>query len=209
MMNLLIFGSTGTIGRHLVQQALSAGYQVTAFARNPQKLEDLKHPNLRFLKGDVLDGIAVEKALPGHNAVLCALGAGRKGQVRAEGTRNILRAMEKSGVKRLICQTTLGAGDSRGNLNFFWKHLMFGFLLKDAYQDHELQEKYIRESPLNWIIVRPSAFTNGKLTSNYRHGFAPTDKSINPKISRADVADFMLKQLADDTYLRKTPGLSY
>ncbi|MEQ9441886.1 MAG: SDR family oxidoreductase [Cyclobacteriaceae bacterium] len=209
MMNLLIFGSTGTIGRHLVQQALSAGHQVNAFARNPQKLEDLKHPNLRFLKGDVLDGTAVEKALPGHDAVLCALGAGRKGQVRAEGTRNILRAMEKSGVNRLICQTTLGAGDSRGNLNFFWKHLMFGFLLKDAYQDHELQEKYIRESPLNWIIVRPSAFTDGKLTSNYRHGFAPTDKSINPKISRADVADFMLKQLADDTYLRKTPGLSY
>lgn len=209
MMNLLIFGSTGTIGRHLVQQALAAGHQVTAFARSPQKLEDLKHPNLRLFQGDVLDATSVEKAMQEQDVVCCALGAGRKGQVRAEGTRNILRAMEKNDMKRLICQTTLGAGDSRGNLNFFWKHLMFGFLLKDAYQDHELQEKYIRESSLDWIIVRPSAFTDGKLTSNYRHGFAPTDKSINPKISRADVADFMLKQLADDTYLRKTPGLSY
>lgn len=208
-MNLLIFGSTGTLGRHIVQQALTAGHQVTAFARNPQKLQDIVHPNLHLVQGDVLDSASVERAMLGHDAVLCALGAGRKGQVRSEGSRTILQAMEKAGVQRFVCETTLGAGDSRENLNFFWKHIMFGFLLKEAYRDHELQEKYIRASPLNWTIVRPAAFTDGERTGIYRHGFTPTENHLKLKISRADVADFMLKQLADDTYLRKTPGLSY
>ncbi|MNS30408.1 hypothetical protein D3C72_624410 [compost metagenome] len=117
--------------------------------------------------------------------------------------------MKKTGVQRLICQTTLGAGDSRSNLNFLWKHIMFGMLLRKAYEDHQLQEKYVRQSNLDWIIVRPGAFTDGARSGMYRHGFSVNDKSLKLKISRADVADFMLKQLIDNTYLHKTPGLSY
>lgn len=208
-MRLIIFGSTGTIGKKLVQQALEQGHTVTAFARNADKLNDVRHPNLTIYQGDVFDFQAVEKAVRGHDAVLCALGAGRQGKVRSEGTRNIIRAMESTGVKRLICQTTLGAGDSQGNLNFFWKRIMFGWFLKDAFLDHEIQEKYILDSPLNWTIVRPAAFTDGVVTGNYQHGFSANNKSIKLKISRADVADFMLKQLTSEEYLRKTPGLSY
>ncbi|WP_420150410.1 NAD(P)-dependent oxidoreductase [Spirosoma sp.] len=208
-MKLLIFGSTGSVGRQLVEQAIAQGHTITAFTRQPPAVTFASHPNLTIFQGDVLDYNSVEEAVKGHNVVLCALGAGRKGGTRSEGTRNIVRAMESLGVKRLICQTTLGAGDSEGNLNFFWKYIMFGLFLKQAFIDHQSQEKYIQQSSLDWIIVRPAAFTNGKRTGTYQHGFDGNARGLTLKISRADVADFMLKQLADDTYLGKAPGLSY
>ncbi|MGV3560078.1 NAD(P)-dependent oxidoreductase [Larkinella arboricola] len=208
-MRLIIFGSTGSVGRQIVAQALAQGQTVTAFARHPAALQPLQHTRLTLHQGDVLNLAAVEQAVKGHDAVLCALGAGRKGTVRSEGTKNIIRAMEQTGVKRLICQTTLGAGDSKGNLNFFWKYVMFGFLLKEAMKDHELQEQYVRQSKLDWTIVRPAAFTDGAVTGKYRHGFASDAPALTLKISRADVADFLLKQLTTDEYLKKTPGLSY
>lgn len=205
---LLIFGATGTVGRELVKQALAQGYGVTAFARTPSKVE-LQHENLTVVQGDVLDATAVERAVRGQDVVLCALGAGAKGQVRSEGTKQIIQAMEKTGVRRLICQSTLGVGDSRSNLTFFWKYIMFGLLLRNAYADHVQQEAYVKASHLDWTIVRPAAFTDGERTGTYQHGFPGTDQSTTLKISRADVADFMLQQIVDDRYLCATPGLSY
>jgi len=207
-MKLTIFGSTGSIGIQLVKQALEYGHTVTAFVRDPSKLE-IKHKNLRVVQGDVLSLPSVEKAVAGQDAVLCSLGAGFRGTVRSEGTKNIVRAMEKTDVKRFICQSTLGVGASRGNLNFFWKYIMFGGFLRQAYADHVRQEEYVKQSHLDWAIIRPAAFTDGNRTGEYRHGFSGTDKTTELKISRADVADFMLKQLTDDTYLCQTPGLSY
>ena len=207
-MKLIVFGSTGSIGRHLLNQALQQGYSVTAFARDVAKI-DIQHENLQVIQGDVMDSASVERAIPGHDAVLCSIGAGRKGKIRSEGTRNIINAMEKAGVRRFICQSTLGVGDSQANLNFFWKYIMFGFLLRPAYTDHVNQENHVMQSKLDWTIIRPAAFTDGERTGQYLHGFSGTDKAAKLKISRADVADFMLKQLTDDTYLRKTPGLSY
>ncbi|MDH3351659.1 MAG: NAD(P)H-binding protein, partial [Gammaproteobacteria bacterium] len=88
-MKILIFGATGTVGRELVTQALEKGHEVTAFARNPSKLE-IEHPSLEIIEGDVMESALVDRAVPGHDAVLVALGAGTKGQVRATGTRNIV-----------------------------------------------------------------------------------------------------------------------
>ena len=207
-MKLVIFGATGSIGRQVVNQALSQGHTVTAFAREASKV-GFEHPNLRIALGNVMDPVSVENAIQDHDAVLCSIGAGRKGNVRAEGTRNIINAMEKLGIRRLICQSSLGVGDSRGNLNAFWKYIMFGLLLRPAYADHVRQEDYVRQSNLDWTIVRPSAFIDGERTGQYRHGFRGTDKTLKLKISRNDVADFMLKQLLDNTYLHMTPGLSY
>jgi putative NADH-flavin reductase len=207
-MRLIIFGSTGSVGRLLVEQALQDNHLVTAFLRDPNKLT-ISHPNLTIAQGDVLDYQSVKKGIENQQVVICVLGAGAKGNVRAAGTKNIIRAMESTGIKRLICQSTLGIGDSRGNLNFFWKYIMFGMFLKQAYKDHELQEKHVRESKLNWIIVRPAAFTDGVRTGSYRHGFGPNEPGLTLKISRADVADFILQQVGNDTYLRKTPGQSY
>ena len=209
-MKLLIFGSTGGTGRQVIQQALKQGHLVTAFARNSAKL-NIQHPNLQICQGDVMNLSSVEKAIQGQDAVICVLGAGKdmNSTVRSQGTKQIIQAMETAGIKRFICQSTLGAGDSWGSLNFFWKYIMFGFLLRKPFADHQQQEDYVKQSSLNWTIVRPGAFIEGTRTGNYRHGFSGTDKTSKLKISRADVADFILKQLIDDTYLCKTPSLSY
>ena len=207
-MQLLIFGATGSVGRQVVEQALEQGHHVTAFTRNPQNL-DRQHPHLKFFQGDVMDAPAVEQAVQGQEAVLCSIGNGRHGEIRSEGTRQIVQAMEKASVKRLICQSTLGVGNSRGNLDFFWKYLMFGLLLRPVYADHVLQEAYVRQSRLAWTIVRPAAFTDEERTGAYRHGFPGNERGLSLKISRADVADFMLKQLTNQSYLYMTPGLSY
>ncbi|MEZ5666471.1 MAG: NAD(P)H-binding protein [Alphaproteobacteria bacterium] len=206
-MKLIVFGATGTIGRLIVAKALEQGHSVTAYARRPEALAQ-RHPALSLVAGDARDAAAVDAAVRGHDAVLVTLGAGRKGGVRAAGTRNIVAAMERQGVRRLICQSTLGAGDSRGNLNFLWRTLMFGLLLRKALADHEAQEAHVRASRLDWTIVRPSAFTDAPADGRYRHGFAPDVQGLSLKIPRADVAGFMLRQLADRTYLHRAAALS-
>lgn len=208
---VIVFGATGSVGRHLVQQHLEAGHTVTAFCRNPSKLNIQDHPRLKVVTGDVFQAADVKQAVAGQEVVIVTLGSGksRKGNVRSEGTRNVIAAMQAQGVRRLICQTTLGTGDSRGNLNFFWKRIMFGWYLKQVFLDHELQESYVRESGLDWTIVRPAAFTDGDRLGEYRHGFASTARKLTLKISRADVADFILQQVQSDAYLHQSPGLSY
>ncbi len=210
-MKVIVFGSTGTIGKHLIEQSLEKGHQVTAFCRDASKLAQFAHPLLKTVQGDVFNPTDVHAAVKGQEVVIIALGSGksRNSVVRSEGTRNVLAAMKTNGVERLICQSTLGAGESNGNLNFFWKHIMFGWFLKQVFLDHELQERYVRNSGLNWTIVRPGSFTNGERTTRYLHGFGPGDKSVKLKISRADVAHFILNQVGDLRYLHQTPGLSY
>jgi putative NADH-flavin reductase len=206
-MNVIIFGATGSSGRHLVTQALDKGYRVSAFSRSGNITD---HSGvLRVIKGDVLNPDDVTSAVESHDIVFCTLGDGRAGGVRAEGTRNIINAMKRTGVRRLVCQTTLGCGESRNNLNFFWKHIMFGWLLKKAFLDHELQEGYIMESDLDWTIIRPGALTDGPLTRQFRHGFDSKANGLKLKISLADTAWFMLNQLESDQYIKKAAGLSY
>ena len=209
-MNLLVFGATGGTGREVVKQALEGGSTVTAFVRDPGKL-DIKHPNLKVVRGDVMDIVSVEQAVEGQEAVVCLLGGGQKrtGTVRSEGTEHIIKAMEKAGIQRFICQSTLGTGESWGNLNFFWKYIMFGFLLREVFADHEKQESHVKQSCLDWTIIRPGALVDGEQTGSYKHGFPGDDKTSKLKISRADVADFILKQLKDNSYIHKTPALSY
>lgn len=209
-MKIIVFGSTGGTGRQIVEQALAQGHIVTAFARNPAKF-DLQHANLRVVQGNVMDFALVERALQGQEAVLSSLGtpASQKDTLRSDGTQNIIRAMEKAGVRRFICMTTLGMGDSRDLLPFTYKYILVPLILRSAFADSERQEQFIRQSQVEWTIVRPGALTNGDRTGIYQHGFSVTAKGIKSKVSRADVADFMLKQLANSTYIHKTPALSY
>jgi putative NADH-flavin reductase len=210
-MKVIVFGSTGTIGKHLIAQSLEKSYEVLAFCRDKAKLSEFDHSNLKTIEGDVFNPDDVARAIKGQEVVIIALGSGksRKSIVRSEGTKNIIAAMKTNGVSRLICQSTLGTGDSNNNLNFFWKYIMFGWFLKQVFLDHELQEQYIKVSNLDWTIVRPGAFTDGEKTEHYLHGFSPKDRSIKLRVSRADVAHFILKQITDSHYLYQTPGLSY
>ena len=209
-MKLAIFGATGKIGRHLVDQALTQWHQVTAFTRSPDKLD---HPdeNLTLFEGDVLESTSVKHAVQGQDGVLCALGMPLMNSqgLRTRGTKNIIRAMEETGVKRLICLSGLGAGDSQQLLPFHYRHFLAPLIMCHLYADHEGQESHVRNSPLDWVIVRPASFVKGPRTGVYQHGFTAADPSLKFKISHADVAEFMVKQLADDRYLRQSPSLSY
>lgn len=207
-MRVIVFGATGTIGRHLCRRALFDGHIVTAFARRPDAL-DIRHPNLLVQAGDVRDKDTVLSAVDGHDAVMVVLGGGLKGTVRSEGTKNIIDAMKWHGIKRLICETTLGAGDSVHNLNFYWRYVMFGFLLRAVFKDHLRQEEYVRDSDLDWTIVRPAAFVDKPAADEFKHGFPPHEKGLTLSIARSDVAKFMAEQLGSNYYLHKTPGLSY
>ncbi len=209
-MKLVIFGATGKVGQDIVEQALGQGHEVTAFTRAPEKLR-LSNENLHVFEGDVLDITSVTRAVQGQDAVLCALGKPlmNKEQLRSKGTKNIVDAMEKANVKRLVCLSSLGVGDSYGILPFHYKYIIVPLFMRSLFADHTLQESYVRESSLDWIIVRPASFIKDGKKGAYRHGFSTGDKPAALKISTTDVADFMLKQVGEDKYLHSSPALSY
>ncbi len=210
-MKLLIFGATGGTGRELVQQALEQGHTVTAFVRAPLKV-NLQHDRLKIVQGDVLDYISVEGAVNDQDAVLSALGHKRwfiPTRILSEGTGNIITAMEKHGLKRFVCETSLGIGDTRGRLGLYYTLFVIPCIVYFYFRDKERQEKLIKQSNLDWIIVRPGQLTNGRKRGTYKHGFNIGSYIGTVSISRADVADFMLRQLTDNLYLHKTPAVAY
>jgi putative NADH-flavin reductase len=206
---LLIIGATGGTGLRLVEQALERGHQVTAFVRSPERLK-IEHPGLRIVRGDVLDYASVEAAMQGQDAVLSALGHKRflgPTTILSEGTRNLLRAMRSCRVPRFICETSLGVGNTVGRLGLPATILFVPLILPFYFWDRVRQEKLIEDSDVDWVIVRPATLTNGTRRGEYRHGFDAGDYIWPSRVSRADVADFMLKQLNDDTSLGRAPGI--
>jgi putative NADH-flavin reductase len=202
-LRILIIGATGGTGRELVRQALEQGHQVTALVRKPKKMK-LEHPNLRVVKGNVHDYDSVESAMRGQSAVVCALGTKRffyPNRVASNGTANILRAMKSCGVPRLVCESSLGVGNSVGRLGLLYTFLVVPLLLPFVFYDKVRQEKLIEESETDWVIVRPAMLTNVPARGNYRHGRNIGNYLFTNRIARADVADFMLKQLTDDDYI--------
>ena len=207
-MRVIVIGATGTIGSLAVQQMLDAGHDVTAFSRNPAKL-DINHPQLARAAGDAQNQQDVDAAVIGHDAVVITLGNhSLVSPIRSEGTLNVIRAMQKAGVSRLICQSTLGAHESWSNLNFFWKRIMFGGLLRIVFRDHEVQERMVEASGLDWTIVRPGAFVDGPATGTYKEAFPPTLRGLKLKITRSDIADFLTRQLTDGKYLQRAVAIS-
>lgn len=207
-MKVLIFGATGDSGRCLMDQALALGYKVTAFARNPSAI-GIEHEQLSVVRGDVLDPDSVDAAMVGQDAVLCALGVKSFSAttVLSTGTKNIVAAMERAGTRRIICESSLGVGDSREQAGFFFGKIVVPLVFKGLFEDKERQENVLRQSNLDWVIVRPARLTNGPKQGKYR---AATDNSpVGSEISRADVAAFMLEQLTSDQYLRKTVAIAY
>jgi putative NADH-flavin reductase len=211
-LHLLIIGATGGTGRQLVRQALEQGHEVTAFVRNPQRLK-IEHSKLRIVRGDVLDYASVEAAMKGQNAVLCALGHKRvlgPTTILSRGTQSIMRAMKQCGVSRLICESSLGVGDVVGRLGLAATLLFVPLILPFYFWDRLRQETLIADSTnIDWVIVRPATLTNGPARGDYRPGFDVGSYIWLSRVSRADVADFMLKQLNDDTYAGTAPGICY
>ncbi|WP_435138958.1 NAD(P)-dependent oxidoreductase [Pseudopelagicola sp. nBUS_19] len=208
-MKVIIFGATGSVGHLAVKELLKAGHEVTAFARKTKKLS-LTDPKLFRVAGDALNAKDVLAAIEGHDAVVITLGAGmsRKSVIRSQGTLNVIKAMQAHGVKRLICQSTLGARESWSNLNFWWKRVMFGALLAPVFRDHELQEHLVEASGLDWTIVRPAAFTDGASRRPVIEDVPISARGLDLKISRSELARFLTRQIVDPTYLGRAVGLS-
>ena len=207
---VLIVGATGGTGRQLVARALERGYAVTALVREPSRLA-VDHPRLTIVRGDVLDDASVQAAVRGQEAVVSALGHKRyfyPTRILSDGTRNILRAMEVHRVPRLVCETSLGIGDSAGRMGLYYTFFVIPMILPFYYWDKTRQERAIAASNVEWVIVRPAVLTNGARRGRVRHGRVGSFVRT-ARVGRADVADFMLEQLASDTYLRAAPGVAW
>ena len=202
-MKLAIFGSTGKTGIELVKQALEQGHAVTAFVRDPARLT-IEDERISTVTGDVVDPSSVAQAIQGQDAVICALGAGndlKKTTVRTIGTINIIRGMKKHDVKRLIVVSAMGVGESWDSLSLVSK-ILFATLLKSSRDDHESQERAVKESGLEWTIVRPSGLTDTPKTGNYEVG--ENILAETSKIPRADVADLIIHELAHNSRIGKS-----
>jgi putative NADH-flavin reductase len=200
-MELVIFGASGKTGVELVKQALEKEYAVTAFVRDPSRLP-IKETQLDLFTGDVLDPEAVAGSVQGKDAVVCVLGSSdlKKTTIRATGTANIIQAMKQNGVQRLVVVTAMGTGDSWDTLSSTGKFL-YATLLKSSREDHEAQEKVVKESGLDWTIIRPSGLTDEPGTGRYEVGENIPAKTS--RIARADVADLILKELEQNAFMGK------
>jgi len=169
---ILIIGATGGTGRQVLVRALEQGYVVRALVRDPGKLS-VEHPRLTVVHGDVLDYSAVEKAVRGQDAVISALGHKRffvLTRTLSDGTRNLLRAMESHNVRRFVCETSLGIGNSVGRMGLYYSLLVIPFILPLYFWDKTRQERLIAASKLEWVIVRPAVLTNAAARGVSHHG---------------------------------------
>jgi len=208
-MNILIFGASGKTGHELVKQALTQGHRVTAFVRNPSKLK-ITHDHLKVIQGDVTNSKLVEEAAKGHDAVLSALGAAspfKFDQSVVDGISNIVIAMEQENVDRLIYLSAINVKESISNAGLLIRFIA-PILLRTETAGHEAREIIIRQSRLKWTLVRSAGLTND-VHKEYRSGENIKAKGIAASISRTDVADFMLRQLTDNTFLKKAPMIMY
>lgn len=209
-MNLVIFGASGRTGSHLIEQALQQGCTVTAFAR-PSSTIQIEHEQLRIVRGNIHDADTVEQAVKGHEVVLCALGVNRDEPhtALAEGTRNIIQAMKKHGVPRIICVSAVGflseKADFLAGRIYLW---LFGRFLQKLFGAMKGQYQELKDSGLEWIAVRPFLLDEGPRKGGYRvapHGIP----SKGYRINTGDVAEFMLKQLKSNEYVGKAPAIAY
>jgi putative NADH-flavin reductase len=208
-MHLLVIGASKGIGLEAVAAALKAGHRVRAFARSADGIA-VRHANLEKRRGNALKQADVEAALEGIDAVIQTLGVPARDLIGpvslfSEATRVLVPAMERRGVKRLIAVTGFGAGDSRVAIN--WLQMgPFRLFLGRAYDDKTVQERIIKESDLDWTIVRPGVLIPGPASGRYK-ALAEPSQWRNGFISRGDVADFVVKQVAATQYVRKAPVL--
>ena len=209
-MKILVLGATGATGRLIVGKAVAKGYEVVALVRSKVKAMDLIGAEL--IEGDARDSAALTRAIAGCDAVISSLGTAvspfREVTLLSTATRALVGVMAEQNIRRLVCITGLGAGDSRGHGGFFFDRLFLPLLLRKVYEDKNRQEDAIRASALDWTIVRPTVLNDKPALGHIK---ALTDLSgvHGGTIARSDVADFVVQQLATDTWLRKAPLISW
>lgn len=204
-MRIIVFGASGGVGQAVVRQALSAGHEITAFVRDTGKIT-LQNPLLSIVQGDGLDQEAVSNAIKGHDAVVCCVGSRGMGAttLMSDIVRHILSGMNKNGVNRIAYVASAG-------IHKELKGFMGGisaFLLRKVLEDHNRAYELLKNSSVQWTVARPMQLTNTELTSTYRESLSEIPNA-GYKISREDVAHFLLKALSDDAYINKSVALVY
>jgi putative NADH-flavin reductase len=212
MAKLLVVGASRGIGLETVKAALLAGHSVRALARSAARIP-IKNAALDKVSGDALGSDTIRNALQDVNVVIQTLGVDiapraifERTTLFSQSTRILVDAMKAADVKRLIAVTGLGAGDSHGHGGFLYDAVAFPLLLKRVYDDKDVQESIIKSSGLEWTIVRPGLLTNSPATGQYRVLTAPNEWRFGT-ISRADVADFIVRQIDDRGLIGTTPLL--
>ena len=198
-MRVIVFGATGKTGQHVCRQALEQGHEVTAFTRSVGKIDD-SVPNLRVAQGNAADAESVSAAVVDHDAAIIALGSNglRDKTTLSVGTKNIVDGMSRHNGGRLVVLSAAGVGESWGQTPWMAR-IVFKTMLRNIYHDHEAQEAAVKESSLDWTIVRAAILKDDPASGHYTA--SNTVKVGN--ISRADVADFLVKQVGDEAYLRQ------
>lgn len=209
-MRIAVFGATGDTGKQIVEQALAEGIEVVAYARNPAKLK-INDEHLTVIQGELSDAASVETAIKATDAVLSALGprGGSKNKPLTRGMQNIITGMKNQGVRRLIITSTLSAKDSKDKSDFKTKAMvnLVKTTMHSAYEDIVSVAETVRASGLDWIIVRLAILNNKPKSGKVKAGYVGTGE-VGTQISRADIADFMLKQITDTKYLHEAPAIS-
>jgi putative NADH-flavin reductase len=213
-MRIAIIGASRGIGAELLKASIAESHEVTALVRDPTTL-NISSPGLKVIKGDILDPSSVAAALAkpigtiiaGQEAICVCIGippTRKPVDVFSRGTQNIINAIGQESNQKLILVTGIGAGDSKGHGGFFYDRILNPLLLATNYADKDRAESIVKASNVEWLIIRPRFLTNDLRTGKYRV-IENLSGVAAGKISRADVADFILKQLASPTYFGKTP----
>jgi nucleoside-diphosphate-sugar epimerase len=212
-MNVTVFGATGAIGRQVVDQLRSNGHTVTAYVRNPAKVPATWREDVEVVVGEITDAGAIDRAVAGADAVVSALGPSldRKatGLPLVEGTRHIVEAMQRHGVRRYVGNATPSVLDPRekGTWQTRFATFMPKTFMRRAYDEVTGMSRAVMDSGLDWTIVRFLAPKDGQAKGNVRHGFYGTDK-LGFNVTRADIAAFTAAQVDDRRYVGAAPGIS-
>ena len=203
-MKLNVFGATGKTGRHVWRQAMELDHVVTVFTRAAAKFGN-DGPNPRVVQGDVMDRPAVAEAVVGQDAAIVALGGNslRDKSTLTSGTRNIVDGMERSGAGRLVVLSAAGVGESWGQVSLLAK-VAFKTMLRNIYADRVTQEMVVKQSSLDWTIVRAAILKDKPASGQYTVGNSGKVKYIN----RADVAQFLVQQVDDTAYMREAVSVT-
>jgi uncharacterized protein YbjT (DUF2867 family) len=206
-MRVLVFGASGRTGRLVVKESLERGHQVLAFVRDPARF-DISHPHLTVMQGDVRSATDVDLAVQRADAVVSVIGpippssAGEN--ICSVGVANMIDSMSKHGVKRLICLSDYGNGETKTR-DLYARYLWL--TIRAHLEDKERMEERVKSSGLDWTIVRPTILTDGEKTGTYRVG-PEIEVGLYPTISRHDVADFVAEQVTDDSFVRSSPSIN-
>lgn len=209
-MKILVLGATGATGRLIVGRALAKGHDVVALVRSKARATDLAGAEL--VEGDARDAAALTRAIAGCDAVVSSLGTAmspfREVTLLSTATRALVGVMAAQNIRRLVCITGLGAGDSRGHGGFFFDRLFLPLMLRKVYEDKDRQEDGIRASALDWTIIRPTVL-NDKPARGGIKALTDLSRVHGGTIARSDVAEFVVPQLTEDTWLRKAPLITW